>query len=168
MKGLFKNFSKRQSYFIHGDVGTGKTHLAVALIRGYFEQRPVKEVHEADGRKIRYRPAVPRIVSVPDLLMEIRQVFSGQSQKTEGGIIRDYGEYRLLFLDDIGVEKATEWALQTLYTIIDRRYRDMRQTVITSNLNLNDLAAKVGDRIVSRIAGMCEVVHLKGKDRRLP
>lgn len=164
---LFKDFGKGESYFIYGGVGTGKTHLAAALIRGYLEKRPVKKIKFQDGQRTIQAPLVPRIVSVPDLLMEIRQVFSGRSEKTEGGLIKDYGEYRTLFLDDIGVEKATEWALQTLYTIVDNRYREMRQTIITSNLDLNALASRVGDRIVSRITGMCKIVNLRGKDRRL-
>jgi DNA replication protein DnaC len=38
---------------------------------------------------------------------------------------------------------------------------------VTSNLTLDAIAEKVGDRIASRIAGMCKVVEIRGKDRRL-
>ena len=70
-------------------------------------------------------------------------------------------------LDDLGVDKTSEGSLQTLYTIIDRKYREEKQTLITSNLTLDEIAEEVGDRIASRIAGMCKVVEIKGKDRRL-
>jgi len=39
--------------------------------------------------------------------------------------------------------------------------------LITSNLTLDEIAEKVGDRIASRIAGMCKVVEVRGKDRRI-
>jgi integrase len=56
-----------------------------------------------------------------------------------------------LYLDDLGTEKPTDWALQTLYLIIDRRYPEMMQTIISSNLNLDELSSRLGDRIASRI-----------------
>jgi DNA replication protein DnaC len=40
-------------------------------------------------------------------------------------------------------------------------------TIITSNLTLEEVSEKVGDRIASRIAGMCKVIELKGIDRRV-
>lgn len=162
-RGLFEDFRNGQSYFIFGPVGTGKTHLAAALINQVLRKRPFKKF--SDGY-IGHSPW-PRFVSTPDLLLEIREVFGGRSDKTESEIIKRWAEMPILFLDDIGVEKATEWSLQTLYSIVDRRYREMRQTVITSNLNLEELAGHVGDRIASRIAEMCRVIHLKGRDRRL-
>ena len=72
-----------------------------------------------------------------------------------------------LALDDIGSEKATDWALQMLYLLIDRRYSQMLKTIITSNLTLDQIADRLDDRISSRIAGMCKIVSIKGKDRRL-
>jgi len=50
----------------------------------------------------------------------------------------------------VHAEKTTEWALQTLFVIIDRRYRNMVKTIITSNLSLNEISEKIGDRIASR------------------
>ena len=73
----------------------------------------------------------------------------------------------LLILDDLGVEKTTEWALQALYVVVNRRYLDGRQTIITSNLTLDEVREKLGDRIASRIVGMCHPVRLTGRDRRL-
>ena len=70
-------------------------------------------------------------------------------------------------MDDMGAEKTTDWSMSTLYVLIDKRYSEMMPTIITSNLTVAEVADKVGDRIASRIAGMCKVIELKGKDRRL-
>jgi DNA replication protein DnaC len=106
-------------------------------------------------------------ISVPDLLLEIRECFNGRTGEGKWGLIEKYAGSRCLIMDDLGVEKTSKWSMQTLYSIIDRRYRDERQTLVTSNLTLNEIAEKVGDRIASRIAGMCKVVEIKGRDRRL-
>ena len=67
----------------------------------------------------------------------------------------------------LGTEKYSEWVEETLYLLIDRRYSNMRKTFISSNLNLDGVAQHLNDRISSRIAGMCEVLKMEGKDRRL-
>ena len=74
----------------------------------------------------------------------------------------------LLFLDDLGAENATDFVRDTLYLIINRRYEGKLPVIITSNLDLGELSDSVGDRIASRIAGMCDMVELEGGDRRLP
>ena len=145
----------------------GKTYVAVALMREKISGDNEAIFTHPDGVTKVYVPAYPRMISVPDLLLEIRECFSGRTGDSESSLIEKYAGKKCLILDDLGVEKTTEWSLQTLYTIIDRRYREEKQTLITSNLTLNEIAEKVGDRIASRIAGMCKVVEIKGRDRRL-
>jgi DNA replication protein DnaC len=141
------------SLYITGVRGTGKTHLAASIVREYVLGR---------------RPYVSNVawISVPDLLLKIRATFRDRSEQSESGIIEEYSDCRLLVLDDMGVEKTSEWSLQTLYTIIDRRYREERQTIITSNLSLDELAERLDDRIASRLSELCRVVVLTGPDRR--
>ncbi len=127
-------------------------------------------------------PPNPRIIAIPDLFHVIKASFGKKDgepdpwndtrhvpvkEMSEHQILDYYSSVRVLFLDDIGTEKTTDWAQQTLYTVIDHRYREVLQTVITSNLSLNELSDKTGDRITSRIAEMCVVIELKGQDRRL-
>lgn len=135
--------------FLHGPPGTGKTHLAVALL---------KQVKRTQG---------DRFITVASLLMELRNSFRDGAAKSEMEIIDHYSSANIVVLDDLGVEKSSEFTIQSLYIIIDKRYSEMRPTIITSNLTLEEVAEKVGDRIASRIAGMCRVIELKGRDRRL-
>jgi len=73
----------------------------------------------------------------------------------------------VLFLDDLGAEKMTDFVRQSLYAIINYREQHELPTIITSNYNLSNISGKIDDRIASRIAGMCEVIEIKGNDRRL-
>jgi DNA replication protein DnaC len=135
--------------FLHGPPGTGKTHLAVALL---------KQVKRTRG---------DRFTTVASLLLELRNSFREGAEKSEMEIIDSFSGASLIVLDDLGAEKTSEFALQSLYIIIDKRYSEMRSTIITSNLTVDEIAEKVGDRIASRIAGMCRVIELKGRDRRI-
>lgn len=138
-----------EGLFLHGSAGTGKTHLAVALLKYRGLDRG-------------------SFTTVPGLLLEIRGSFRDHSEQSEESIINYYSAAKPLVMDDLGVEKASEFAMQTLYLIIDNRYANLNPPIITSNLSLGEIANKVGDRIASRIAEMCKVIELKGKDRRLP
>jgi len=151
--------STGDSLYLIGPRGTGKTHMAAAIIREIVLDRTPKQ-RRATIKNIKW-------ISVPDLLLEIRATFRDGSERSEMEIIEEYSDCRILVLDDLGAEKTSEWSLQTLYTIIDRRYREERQTIITSNLSLDELAAQVDDRIASRLSELCRVVVLAGADRRV-
>lgn len=147
--------SLTDSLYLTGPRGTGKTHMAAAMIREIMLSKSPQR-----NTSIEWASAV-------DLLLKIRGSFQGGSDVSEEEIIDTYSICNLLVLDDLGAEKTTEWSLQTLYTIIDRRYREERQTIITSNLSLDELADKLDDRIASRLSELCRVVVLTGPDRRI-
>lgn len=156
-----------KSLYLSGPRGVGKTHLACSianylientepvLVRGVFDyfQMPIE--------------SMPLFVNVPELLMEIRDTQKKESETSEKKIIDRYSNVPVLIFDDIGVEKNSEWVFQTFYTLINKRYNEELITIITSNLTLEELAAKISDRIASRIAEMCKIISLKGEDRRL-
>lgn len=120
--------------FFSGSYGCGKTHLAVALCQELL----------LDSRLL----SVLFVYAV-DLLYSIRKSFSSDGADS---IIERYTSVDYLILDDLGAEKSTEWAIETLSLIIDRRDRNMLPTIVTSNLSLADIEEKLSGRIASRLA----------------
>ena len=146
------------SCFITGSCGTGKTHIAVGSLKYFVQQLPCRHFQD-----LYLTEAI--FITVPELLMKIRSCFS--LNDCEETIVNKYSSIPFLVLDDLGVEKTSDWALQTLYIIINTRYSNCFQTVITSNFSVEEIAEKLGDRIASRITGMCDIINLTGKDRRV-
>lgn len=151
IKALFEKMKEtRRGLYIHGGVGTGKTHVSYALL------------NSMDSLKLK-----SWFKNIPELLREIR-LDLGRANQDKTFVeekLMDFGG--LLFLDDIGSERMTEWVEETFYLIINKRYEKMLPIIFTSNLSIKDLSVKVGDRIASRIVEMCDIVELTGNDRRL-
>lgn len=138
----------KKGLFIHGVVGSGKTHIAYAI---------AKHVQE----DLLYNV---RVWNSAELLNKIRDTYN----HPESDFIQNLLTFRgLLVIDDIGAEKLTDWVAEQFYILINKRYEEMLPMVITSNFSLQELAERLNDRTTSRIAGMCEIIELKGNDRRL-
>lgn len=145
--------------YVHGPSGSGKTILSANLTVSWAGEMWVENKQEYGSI---------RFLSVPNLLQDIKRTFDPGNTQSESGLIQDLSTVSWLVLDDLGVEKVSEWVLQTLYTIVNNRYEGMLPTVITSNLSLDDLSGRLGnDRIPSRIAGMCEILEMGGEDKRI-
>ncbi|MDY4522489.1 MAG: ATP-binding protein [Atopobium sp.] len=132
--------------FLFGTCGTGKTYAAAEAVK------------DALGSS--------KLVTVSQLLADIRADFD----ENHGTLERVKG-YRVLVLDDLGVEKITDWSMETLTTLIDYRVCTGKVTIFTSNYRLGELRSLwggvSGQRLASRIAGACELIEVTGKDRRL-
>jgi DNA replication protein DnaC len=76
-------------------------------------------------------------------------------------MVDSFAQVDWLFLDDLGAEKATSWAITTLFLIIDRRIREMLPTVVTTNLTPEQIEEQLGPRVASRLSGMyCAYIDL--------
>jgi DNA replication protein DnaC len=149
MKGLY----------IHGSVGTGKTHIAYAL----YKEAPEKIKDFPKELKLK----IPMFLNVSELLREIKLDY-GRDDKDKKFIEEEVMDFKgILFLDDIGSEKITDWVEEMFYLIINKRYNEMLPIIFTSNLSIQELADKVGDRIASRVVELCDVEKLQGNDKRL-
>ncbi|WP_425086035.1 hypothetical protein [Tissierella praeacuta] len=75
-----------------------------------------------------------------------------------------------MILDDFGIERNTEYALEQIYNVINSRYLKARPTLITTNLNFKDIEKDQEDimlgRIYLRIIEMCLPLRVTGLDRR--
>ncbi len=112
------------------DTGRGKTHLGIATIRRWLTR----------GEPAKYG-------YVPLLLDELRTGF-----RTEGDLSYDrrwefYLNVPLLMLDDLGVENSTKWVQEKLDTIIDYRLVNGLSTLLTTNLNMNELNFRIASRL---------------------
>jgi DNA replication protein DnaC len=137
--------------YFYGPVGTGKTHLAVILLRRLILDLGIET----------------KFITGVNLLYEIRSTFSGQNNYEADDYIKRYSKYPVLIIDDLGAEKSTDWVRETFYLIIDNRYSNMLPTIITSNLSPKLLAEKLDDRIVSRLMDGAKIIKLEGNDYRL-
>lgn len=132
-----------------GGVGSGKTHIAVAILRAVVER----------GFSGRY-------CNVVDLLDDLRATFEPNAPQSGMEIIDGVVAADLVVLDDLGAEAPTGWVHDRLYQIINRRYEESRPTLVTTNLTLDDLDRQVGPRITSRLCEMCQKVDFPDQDYR--
>ena len=155
---------KGNSLFLTGIPGSGKTHLAVALLNEWFAESMIdseKGPFSSKGQPV-FLPAV-------ELLLEIKESWRAEESAqadSEKMILDKYSRKPLLVIDDLGAEKVSEWSRQVAYLLIDRRYRDCKQTIITSNLSIQALAGQLDARIASRISEMGSIIEMQNKDYR--
>lgn len=137
------------SLLLAGPTGTGKTHAAFAALRLSAES---------------CRPAAWRATSSAALLGDLRPSAGRDSE----ALMAKYCNDSLLFLDDLGAAKRSEWSDEVLYRVIDHRYNNLLPCIFATNFAPDELSSAqvVGDRIASRLAEMCQVLAIKGDDRR--
>ncbi len=143
-----RRLDEGRGLWLVGDVGTGKTTLAMLISRAALDA----------GHTV-------AIYSLPRLLNLIRRAID-----SEAGML-DYldrlAAVDLLHIDDLGAEKTTEWVLEQLYSIVNARYEAERAIVATTNLMPDELSEQIGPRTVSRLVEMCgDPLPLFGADRR--
>lgn len=140
----------RKGLYLWGGAGVGKTHLAYSLFTAPFEKLIVQR----------------KFYNATELLMLIRGEIS-KGVELENSLAYQLMNFEgLLFIDDLGAQKMTEFVEDTFYLIINKRYNDMRPIIFTSNFSIEELAVKFNDRITSRIAGLCDVIKINGEDKR--
>ena len=109
-----------------------------------------------------------RLVTAAGLLAEARAALG---DRAAFDAVSHASTVPLLCVDDLGAERPTDWAVETLSRIVDARVSAGLPTVVTSNLGvgaLRDLwGGAAGKRLASRLAGACERIEVGGEDRRV-
>jgi len=148
VRDIDANIAAGRGLWFWGDVGTGKTTLAMLVSKAAID----------GGHSV-------AIYSLPRLLSLLRE-----SLDAEGGLVRlldQLSAVDLLHIDDLGAENSTEWVLEQLYSIVNARYENERAIVATTNLDLDELRERLGKRTVSRLVEICGgPMTLTGRDRR--
>ena len=154
-KNYVKHFEEMRKdnvgLLLYGNVGSGKTYVACSIANA--------------------------IITEYSYTVKMRNFAQILNDLQKGGFNLDRNEYieqitnpTLLILDDFGIERNTEYALEQIYNVINARYLKARPTIITTNLNFKDIEKEQEDimlgRIYSRIIEMCLPLRVTGLDRR--
>ena len=144
-----ENLEAGKGLYFCGGVGTGKTHLAVAVMNELIRRKRVPSL----------------FVTVPELLDNLRETYNKPGRNLDEWMDAVQNA-EFLVLDDLGSERPTEWVRERIFVIVNHRYREALPTVFTSNIGPKDLAEQLGERTASRIIAMCDWIALEGDDYR--
>ncbi len=118
-----------------GNPGTGKTHLAASIAREVISQG-----------------FTARMTTVGDYVREIKDFCWGRDKsRTETEVVSEYRKYDLLVLDEVGVQFGTTTEENLIFTLINKRYEDMKPTLVISNEDEAGLQKYLGERTFDRI-----------------
>lgn len=127
-------------YFWSETKGSGKTMLAVAI---------ANELINNHKKMVKFSTSL-------DILDAIRATYDSK-EDSESKLLTDLTNADILIIDDFGTERATDWAGEKFYQIVNNRYINKKVTFYTSNCNLKTL--KYDDRITNRIRERSYLVH---------
>ncbi len=139
-----------KNLFLWGKCGRGKTVLGLSVAKESIRK----------GQSIMY-------LSFPKFIMDMQSIFRDENKILSVETKKVATFPGILFIDDLGAEKLTEFVRQITYFIINEREQWRLPLIITSNFSLGELCDQIDPRIASRIAGMCTVLEVGGEDRRI-
>jgi DNA replication protein DnaC len=150
-EAIAERLTEGRGLWLMGDVGTGKTTLAMLVSKAAVEA----------GHTV-------AIYSLPRLLARIRRTYDADpGEDSYLAFFHRLTSVDLLHLDDLGAEKRSDWVLEQLYAIVDERYESQRSMVVTTNLDQAALEEQIGPRTVSRLVEICgDPLPLFGEDLR--
>jgi DNA replication protein DnaC len=137
-EGYAENFDQVSvngtSMVMCGKPGTGKSHLACSIGNHLI-------------RSLRTVCFIGAVAAVG----RVKETYGKQAIETERSVIEWLAGLDLLILDEIGVQFGTDTERMILFQIINKRYEEMKPTLIISNLAKKELAAYVGGRVMDRL-----------------
>lgn len=135
-----------QGMLFWGDVGSGKTFYAGCIANALVEKL------------------------VPVLVTDFPKILAAlQSEEDRVRYIDELNRYKLLVIDDLGVERQSDYALEQVFSVINARYKSGLPLILTTNLSLDEIKnpkdIRYG-RIYDRILEMCIPINFTGNSRR--
>jgi DNA replication protein DnaC len=165
----------RTGLVLTGPVGTGKTHLAVGIMKELIRTKQI------DCKFYEYR----------DLLKEIQNSYDPSVSSSENSILKPVFECEILVIDEIGAMRSTEWVEEMVGFVLNTRYNDQKTVVLTTNFpdlpaatppkqgeavdvfqakmaaRRHTLGDRLTDRMRSRLHEMCRFLNMDGPDVRM-
>ena len=142
------NPRKNHGLLLWGDVGTGKSFFAGCIVNALLDRG---------------------ILAVMTNLPRLMNYMSGMTFAERSSFEVKLNHIPLLVLDDLGVERSTEYAMEQKFRIIDGRVRSGLPLIVTTNLTMDELKNEpdMGNRrLYSRLLGACTPIKLAGRDIR--
>lgn len=130
---------------LFGGVGTGKSFAAACLANYLIDRK------------------------IPVCMTNLSGILNGVQWEDRNAFVDDLTQYPLLILDDFGMERQTEYALEQVFNVIDARYRSGKPLVVTTNLSLSEMKnpkSRDHARIYDRVLEMCQPVNFGASGRR--
>ena len=155
---LDENLARGKGLWFMGGTGTGKTTLGMLI---------ASEALKA-GKSV-------GIYFAPKLLTRIRQTYQEADQENAyARFFERVTSVDLLYIDDLGSERRTDWVVEQLYAVINERYENQRPMLVTSNAKgeiidegQQQLEDQIGGRTISRLIEICgDPLPLFGPDHR--
>lgn len=135
----------RPNVLLFGPVGVGKSHAAVAAVRPLHER----------GSTVAFWPVTT--------LLEA----TSPGGVDPAGALASAIDADVLILDDLGMERGTEWVAERVYEVVNQRWLDEVPTIVTTNVaGPEALADAIGERVYSRLQDGAVGLRLTGVDKR--
>ena len=155
------NFDERlrrgESLILLGAPGTGKSHLAAAILQAIMPRH------------------CGLYQTCAGLIRAVRNTWRKDAERSEGQVLAMLAEVPLLVVDEVGVQYGTDSEQNILFEVLDRRYRDMMPTILLANLKLKREKAEdpaglrevLGERVYDRLTETARIVTFEGESYRL-
>jgi len=144
--GKMKSMS--MGLLLWGDTGTGKSFFAGCIANALIDK------------------------GVPVLMTNFAKILNsltGMFSDDRNDFIDSFNRYELLIIDDLGMERNSEFALEQVYNIIDSRYRSKKPLIVTTNLTLDELKDPpdlAHQRIYDRVLERCVPLKINNRNIR--
>lgn len=127
------NYKAGTGLVLSGSPGTGKSHLAGAVLQHIMPNH------------------CGLYITCMALIRAVRGAWRKESEKSESEILSMFTSTPLLVLDEIGVQYGTDGEQTILFDVLDRRYRDMRPTILLTNQSAKGFKEFIGERSFDRL-----------------
>ena len=138
-----------------GNIGLGKTFMANCIAHELLQK----------GKTVLYQTSPVLLETIIDIKM------SRNKTKEQSEFYKNVLECDLLIIDDLGTESLNSMLLSELFTILNTRILNLNskvtKTIISTNLNIEEIFKNYEERIGSRIAGFYDIYHFFGEDLRM-